>query len=270
MTEAAAAPLQRLRSSLRGAAGIARSLRIYYGNPKRRRQMAALYQQFMKPGDLVFDIGSHVGDRISAFRAAGARVVAVEPQPAAFRWLKFRYGRDPDITLVQAALGEAMGQVEFHLNLANPTISTASPDFMAATNGAAGWEGQHWDQVISVPAVTLDALVAQYGKPAFVKVDVEGYELNVLRGLSQPLPALSFEFTTIQRDVALACLNRLSEYERYRFNIALGESQQLELAETASGAEMAAFINALPHNANSGDVYAVLDESLGRSARCSG
>ena len=44
--------------------------------------------QFVRPGDLVFDVGAHVGDRIAAFRRLGARVVAVEPQPALVRTLQ--------------------------------------------------------------------------------------------------------------------------------------------------------------------------------------
>jgi protein-L-isoaspartate O-methyltransferase len=70
--------------SLRTARGVVRSLGIYYGSRQRSRAAAmdALYRQFVKPGDLVFDIGAHVGDRVAAFRRLGARVVAVEPQPA--------------------------------------------------------------------------------------------------------------------------------------------------------------------------------------------
>jgi FkbM family methyltransferase len=255
---AAPRPIAGLRRSLREVAGIVRSLRIYHGSPGRRRRMAKLYAQFVDPGDLVFDIGAHVGDRIDAFRVLGARVVALEPQPAAFRWLKLRYGRDRRVTLMQAAAGATSGTVQLHVNIANPTVSTASQGFIDASQGAPGWEGQHWDETISVPAITLDALIETHGVPAFVKIDVEGFELAVLNGLSRPVRALSFEFTTIQRDVAEACLTRLAQLGDYRFNVALGESQSLECAELVTGTRMAAFIAGLPHSANSGDIYARL------------
>ena len=134
-----------------------------------------------------------------------------------------------------------------------------APDFIRAADGSAGWEGQVWDDAITVPCLTLDRLIHDHGRPAFLKIDVEGFEDRVLMGLSRPVPALSFEFTTIGRDVAQSCLDRLAALGPYRFDVALGEAQRLTFGRWVSPDEMAAHLAALPHEANSGDVYAVLN-----------
>jgi FkbM family methyltransferase len=258
ISTAAAARSLTLRERLRMAAGVLRSLRIYYLDRKRSAAMVSLYGAFVKPGDLVFDVGAHVGDRIAAFRKLGARVVAVEPQPAVIRVLRMLYGRDGAVAIEPQAVGRSAGTVELKLNLANPTVSTASPAFVQAADGAPGWEGQAWTRSLQVPLTTLDALIARHGVPAFIKIDVEGFEAEALAGLARAVPALSFEFTTIARDVAAACVARCGALGYARYNAALGESQTFVHRDWRSGQEIAAWLASLPDAANSGDIYAML------------
>jgi FkbM family methyltransferase len=247
-----------VRDTLRTLRGVARSLRIYYGDRARRTAMDRLYGALVRPGDLVFDVGAHVGDRIGAFRRLGARVVAVEPQPALTATLKLIHGRDRAVAIEPAAVGRNTGMIDLKLNIDNPTVSTASEAFLRAADGAVGWEGQAWTRTIRVPVTTLDALIARHGMPAFIKIDVEGFEAEALIGLTRPPPALSFEFTTIQRDVAVACLERCAALGYGRFNAMLGESHVLVHADWVSAEAIASWLDALPQSANSGDVYARL------------
>ena len=243
--------------TLRTMRGVIKSLRTYYGDRGRKTAMDQLYRGFVRPGDLVFDIGAHVGDRIGSFRRLGARVVALEPQPALGCVLSLLYGRDHSVIIKRAAIGRATGTTSLMINVDNPTISTASKDFMQAADGARGWEGQAWTKTISVPVTTFDALIAEYGVPAFIKIDVEGFEAEALAGLTQPVAALSFEFTTIQREVALACVERCVALGFGRFNAALGESQTLVHSNWRGREDIARWLVELPHSANSGDIYAV-------------
>jgi FkbM family methyltransferase len=242
---------------LRTARAVLRSLRVYYGHRQRASAMDRLYRQFVQNGDLVFDVGAHVGDRVGAFRRLGARVVAVEPQPALAFTLNAIYGRDRSVAIERQAVGRTAGEITLRVNVDNPTVSTASQAFVDAANGAAGWEGQVWGKSVRVPMTTLDALIGAHGRPAFIKIDVEGFEAEALAGLTQPVKALSFEFTTIQRDVARECIESCAALGYARFNAALGESQ--ELGEWRTATEISRWLEGLPHAANSGDIYARLD-----------
>ncbi|HLK84026.1 MAG TPA: FkbM family methyltransferase [Xanthobacteraceae bacterium] len=244
--------------SVRAARGVIRSLRIYYGNRQRRDALDRHYARFVAKDDLVFDIGSHVGDRVAAFRRLGARVIAVEPQPALAKALRLIYGRDKRVSIVESAVGREPGKVALKLNLDNPTVSTASEAFIAAAHDAPGWEGQQWIRTVEVPVTTLDALIARHGLPRFIKIDVEGYEAEVLAGLSLPAPALSFEFTTIQRDIACACVARCAAIGYRGFEASLGESLAFVHGRKLDAGEIADWLIGLPGRANSGDIYATL------------
>src|SRR3954463_10749406 len=240
---------------MRTARGVLRSLRIYYGERRRRVAMDRLYARFVKPGDLVFDVGAHVGDRVAAFRRLGAKVVAGEPHWALTFVIGMMYGRDAQVVIERVAIGRRTGDVTLMINTDNPTVSTASDAFIHAAQDAPGWQDQHWDKSIRIPMTTLDALIAAHGVPAFIKIDIEGFEEEALMGLTQPVAALSFEFTTIQRDVARACVGRCVALEMTRFNAAIGESQAI--GDWRGVEAISRWLDDLPHDANSGDIYAL-------------
>jgi FkbM family methyltransferase len=182
-------------------------------------------------------------------------VVALEPQPLCSRAIREIYADDQDVVVIEAACGASEGTTTLYVNSQNPTVSTASAQFVAAADGAVGWQQEVWDSEVDVPVVTIDGLIKTYGTPAFAKIDVEGYEESVLAGLSHNLPALSFEFTTIERPVAQRCLDRVTALGFDLCNVSMGESMKFELEEWVSPQAMAAHILMLSHEANAGDVY---------------
>ncbi|MBU0724341.1 MAG: FkbM family methyltransferase [Alphaproteobacteria bacterium] len=237
--------------------GLARSLIVYRLNLAKQARLRRLYGRFVRPGDLAFDVGAHVGDRIWALRSLGCRVVAVEPQPAPLALLRRFYRNAPDVVLEGCALGAETGRADLLVSRRNPTVSSLSQDWVADAGQRPDFAAVAWDRPVSVAVDTLDRLIDRHGMPQFCKIDVEGFEAEVLRGLTRPIPVLSFEFLAARPDLAGACLSELSRLTEYRFNIAYGEKLVLELPAWVDAAAMNAHLHSLSSGIASGDIYAM-------------
>ena len=243
---------------MRTSLGLLRSLVVYW-RPGRQRGLRRLYAPFVGPDDLVFDIGAHLGDRTRAFHALGAGVVAFEPQPHVARWLRRLVGRLDRVTLRHEAVGAREGRAVLAVSGANPTVSTLAAQWRARIGEAnPGFASVEWDDAVEVPVTTLDRLIAEHGRPRFCKIDVEGYEAEVLAGLSQPIAALSIEFVQGSLDVALACVARLGELGDYRFNAVAGETRHFLFGDWIGSDEVVAWFNSGADGIASGDLYARL------------
>ncbi len=239
------------------AYGVARSLVTYYGQPWRTRRRRAFYGQFIEPGSLAFDLGSHVGDRVRTWRSLGARVVAVEPQPDFARLLRILYGSSHDVTIVEAAIGREAGTATLHVSSRTPTVSTLSSPFIAEVSGDPRFSKIRWDRRESIAVRSLDDLVREFGEPAFTKVDVEGMEHDVLLGLARPLRALSFEYIPPLRERAKACVDRLGDLGAYRFRPSPVETTCWGTPSWLDARSIKTYLDNLPNSAGSGDIYAL-------------
>lgn len=250
--------LGRFLHSLQHSLGFSWSFLIYYGLPFHYQSLTRIYAPFIQSGDLCFDLGAHLGDRVHAWSRLGARVVALEPHPGMMSWLRRWYGHQSNITLIQRAVGAEAGDSTLWMSRLSPSVSTISMVWLTTVQKNRRFAGVRWNEQIPVTVTTLDALISQYGKPAFCKIDVEGAELEVLQGLSQALPALSFEYIPAKIDTALACIRRLDQLGHYEYNWRVSEFPQLRSSVWLSSQEMSAALVHLPPNGNSGDVYARL------------
>ncbi len=240
---------------LRSASGLARSLFIYW-RPGRQRSLKRLYQPFLAPGDIAFDIGAHLGDRSAAFQSLGAQVIALEPQPALAKWFQ-RLLKSPHITLLTLAVGPTPGHAEIAINVGNPTLSTLATEWRRHVGKRnAGFQRVRWEETLQVEMTTLDALIERFGEPRFIKIDVEGFEAEVLQGLSCPVAALSMEFVAGMLDVTHACLAEVNRLGDYRFNAIAGEQRQFRFATWLTPEEMASWLAEGAEQLASGDIYA--------------
>jgi FkbM family methyltransferase len=224
------------------------------GQNRQRRSTLELYGQFLRPGDLAFDIGANIGNRTDILLQLGARVVAVEPQAACVARLNRKYGTNPHVVVVAKALGSQAGIAPMMVSEAH-TISSLSTRWVDAVRSSGRFGDHAWERREQVTVTTLDDLVAEFGLPAFCKIDVEGFESEVLSGLSSPIRVLSFEFTPELAEAGFACIDRLATLGDVEFNYDIGESMHLQLANWIGPEETKARLQALEPNLFS-DIYA--------------
>jgi FkbM family methyltransferase len=185
-------------------------------------QMRAFYAPFVRRGDLVFDVGAHFGKYAECFTALGATVIAIEPNPGCCNSLR-RLARSRNVHVENCAVGDQPGKLKLHICVEYPSLSTVTSEwYEAAQNSPLQHRNAHWQEPIEVDVVTLDQLAARYGVPSFVKIDVEGFDDHVLRGMSFQPRALSFEFNREVPQVAHRCFDAPVLATGYEFNYTYG------------------------------------------------
>ena len=207
-----------------GIYGPARALYRVVNRPRLAefRQELAFYSSLVTPGCLCFDVGANIGVKSEILLEAGTRVVAFEPQADCMRELRARCKRFGNrLTACQSAVGSQEGQAVLHIRESRGQSSLLKD-----------WEGVP-DIEVNVPVTTLDNAIAEFGVPTYCKIDVEGFELEVLKGLSHTIPLISFEYHLREReiDTTRACLDYLATLGDLRINAIPSHQFVLEFEE---------------------------------------
>jgi FkbM family methyltransferase len=226
-----------------------------------RDSLDKLYSLFVQPGDLCFDVGANYGTRIDSFLRLGARVVAVEPLDQVMHYLAMRYRRNPRVTLVHSGLDRSDGSRVIYI-CANATgassMSTELIEIQRVKDPTI-----EFSQSATVTVTTLDRLISLHGLPSFCKIDVEGFEFEVLRGLSHAIPKLSLEYTPERIRPVIDCIAHLSALGSYEYNYSVEESMVLARSDWVSAKQMPRFVEdvIVTQGGTFGDIYARLTDA---------
>ena len=140
------------------------------------------------------------------------------------------FAGNPKFKLINEGLSKNDGEKELFISPEN-TVSSMSQDWIESVTKTGKFPGVVWDKSITVKTRTLDQLIESNGKPKFIKIDVEGYEKDVLLGLSQKCNYISFEFTPDYLESAVSCLKRLKTLGYEQFQICYGEEMIFRLKD---------------------------------------
>lgn len=193
--------------------------KLYLLFNKEFKRQNQLYSTFIFQNDLVFDIGACYGKKLASFLKIKTKVVAVEPQKKCMNFLKKAFSNS-NVIFVQKAVGEKEGRVDFYQG-EDHSFSTMSKEWMTYTR-------HKWNSPYKVQVTTLDKLIKKYGIPTFIKIDVEGFELQTLKGLSHSIKMISIEFIRKNIHRTIECLNYLNKLGPHLYNLSIGEEHKFK------------------------------------------
>ncbi len=182
--------------------------------PRGNKEEIKFYKVFIKEGDLVFDIGANGGSKTKVFLKCGAKVIAVEPQKECINILKKKFGKIDMVEIVNKGLSSTRETKEINIFNSSP-VSSFRDD----------WKDRMFSnckiirkEEVKMILILIEDLIDKYGIPDFCKIDVEGFELEVLKGLTSKIKLISFEFSKEFFKETLDVINYLSKEGYTKFN----------------------------------------------------
>ncbi len=216
---------------------------MFFGNYLHKK----FYSKFINKNDVCFDIGANKGRKSKLLLSLGAKVIAFEPQSSCSKFLNDIDNNNFNYLPIAVGPKDEIKS----LNIANHIeVATFSNEFIDYFKN----DSLEWNNVEEVEVKKLDTLIKEYGIPDFCKIDVEGYELDILSNLTYEVPLIEFEFTGGFISNTIKIIDLLNKSNTY-YNFNLNENPKFELKEWVSAKKMITIINELPINRLHGNIF---------------
>jgi FkbM family methyltransferase len=175
------------------------------------------FKEIVPENSLCFDIGANIGDKTCIFLRQKCKIICVEPVKKNIEILQRRYKHSTNAVIIQGAVSDHIGREEVYITEDVLALSTFSKKWLNILNDK---NMNRWGTTVKssfsdiVETTTLDSLIKGFGSPYYIKIDVEGYEVKVIRGLTQKIPLLSFEANLPEfLEETQSCISHLSSID---------------------------------------------------------
>ena len=204
------------------------SLVAYLKEKLNQRKKKFFLHNLIGTNKLVFDIGSNIGIKIDILLKLGHKIISLEPQNYCHKILKKKFNNNPNVVIIKMGAGAIEGELELNVSTKCHPFSSFIPDWQKGT------KYDSFDHVERVKITTLKNLISQFGQPYYCKIDVEGFEAEVLLGLNSKIPLICFEFHCYDEQKIYKCLESLRKLGYEKYNYSISEDYELQLNNWAN------------------------------------
>jgi FkbM family methyltransferase len=215
-----------------------------------------ILKTILKEKDLIFDVGCNVGVKTKEYLNEKTKVVCFEPQARCVEYLLSYFKNNENVVIEPIGLDDKIGESIIY-EASHNTISSMSEEFIETVKKER-FKDYQWTNKIIIKTDTLDNMIIKHGTPTYIKIDVEGYELNVLQGLTTPVDIISIEYTPELKNSTLKCIDYVDKLNNGKslFNYGYREDKEFKFNEWVCKDDITKYITSITDYVfEFGDIY---------------
>lgn len=215
-----------------------------------------ILKTILSKDNLIYDVGCNIGNKTNEYLKEKTKVICFEPQPNCVNHLNGIFKNNENVVVEPIGLDNKVGESIIY-EASHNTISSMSEEFIETVKKER-FKDYQWSRQIKIKTDTLDNMITKHGKPTYIKIDVEGYELNVLQGLTTQIDFISIEYTPELKKSTLDCIEYVDKLNNGKslFNYGYREDKEFKFDEWLNKEEIINYISSVnDYVFEFGDIY---------------